>query len=155
MGLECNELLVVKRPYAEALRRIRTALNAAGLQITFELDIAGSIFRSTGVQLARSALLGVACPYQLLEACVADLGAVVFLPLHIIVTERGDEAEVRFIATETLRAAAVTTAISIPVYRTQSRIRNALTAAGAHFVDDGSGTGLGPGSPAQGEMSRS
>lgn len=130
MRVECSETLVFSMPYAQALRRIRTVLSGAGLQVAFEVDMAGSIFHSTGVQLAKSALLGVVCPYQLLEACVADPGAAVFLPLHMIVTERGNETEVRLLAPEALRTAGITIAVCLPVYRTLHRIMDALGMVG-------------------------
>lgn len=137
MRLQCSETLVSDRGYSQTLRRIRGALDEAGLQIAFDVDIGASICRFTGVQLAKSALLGVACPYQLLEACVADPAAAVFLPLHVIVAERGDETEVRLLAPEALRAAGLTMAITIPVHRTLRRVMDALGVAGAHRVEEG------------------
>lgn len=132
MNLECSYTLVLNQPYDQARRRILTTLKEQGLQVAFDFDVASCICRSAGVRLPKSSVLGVGCPYQLLEAFVADGAAAIFLPLHVVLSEHGPETQVRILAPQALRAAGVTPAISIPVHRTLRRINEALASIGAH-----------------------
>lgn len=131
MNLECSNTLVLNQPYDQARRRILAALKEHGLQVAFDFDVASGILRSAGVRLPKSSVLGVGCPYQFLEAFVADGAAAVFFPLHVVLSEHGPETQVRILAPQALRAAGVTPAITIPVHRTLRRIREALASIGA------------------------
>lgn len=135
MNLECSYTLVLNQPYDQARRRILTILKERGLQVAFDFDVASSILRSSGVGLPKSSVLGVGCPYQFLEAFVADGAAALFFPLHVVLFEHGQEIQVRILAPQTLRAAGVTPAISIPVHRTLRRIRETLASIGAHSAN--------------------
>lgn len=132
MNLECSYAMVFNQSYDQARRRILTTLKEQGLQVAFDFDVASGILRSAGVRLPKSSVLGVGCPYQFLEAFVADGAAAVFFPLHVVLSEHGPETLVRLLAPQALRAAGVTPAISIPVHRTLRRIREVLASAGAH-----------------------
>jgi uncharacterized protein (DUF302 family) len=131
MSLKCTHSLVISQPYDQARRRTLAALRKYGLQVAFEFDVANGILRSAGVSLPKSSVIGVGCPYQLLEAFVADRTAAVFLPLHVVLSELGSETLVRILSTQVLRAAGVAPAISIPVHRTLGRIHEALALIGA------------------------
>jgi uncharacterized protein (DUF302 family) len=135
MNLECSSTLVLNRPYAQARKQILATLKEQGLQVAFEFDVASGIRRSAGVRLPKSSVLGVGCPYQLLEAFVADCAAAVFFPLHVAVSEHGPETQVRILSPQVLRSAGVSPAISIPVHRTLRRIREALASIGAHSAN--------------------
>ncbi len=132
MNFECCNTLVLDEPSDQARRRILAALKEHGLRVEFDFDVASGIQRSSGVKLARCSVLGVGCPYQLLEAFVADGAAAAFFPLHVAIAEHGRQTLVRTLAPQALRAAGVTPAISIPVHRTLRRIREALASIGAH-----------------------
>ncbi len=132
MNFGCSNTLVLNQPYDQARRRILATLREQGLQVAFDFDVASSILRSSGVRLPKSSVLGVECPYLLLEAFVADGAAAVFFPLHVVLSEHGPETQVRVLAPQTLRAAGVTPAISIPVHRTLRRISEALASVRAH-----------------------
>lgn len=132
MNLECSNTLVLNQPYDQARRRILAALKQHGLLVAFDFDVAGGILRSAGVRLPKSSVLGVSCPYQLLEAFVADGAAAVFFPLHVVLSQHGPQSQVRILAPQALRAAGVTPAISIPVHRTLRRISEALASIGAY-----------------------
>jgi uncharacterized protein (DUF302 family) len=134
MNFECCNTLVLDQPYDQARRRILAALKERGLRVEFDFDVASGIQRSSGVKLAKSAVLGVGCPYQLLEAFVADGAAAVFLPLHVAIAEHGRQTLVRTLAPHVLRSAGVAPAIAIPVYRTLRRIRESLDALGIRAV---------------------
>lgn len=131
MNLESTQTLVLDLPYDQARRRILAALKEQGLQVSFDFDVANGILRTSGVRLPKSSVLGVGCPYQLLEALVADGCATVFLPLHVVLSEHGPGCEVRLLAPQVLRAAGLTPAISIPTHRTLRRIREVLISIGA------------------------
>jgi len=132
MNLECSCTLVLPQPYDQARKRILATLKNRCLLVAFDFDVASGILRSAGVRLPKSSVLGVDCPYQLLEAFVADAASAVFFPLHVVLTEHGLETQVRILAPQVLRAAGVTPAIAIPVHRTLRRIREALAAIGAY-----------------------
>lgn len=132
MNLEFSYTLVLSQPYVQARRRILAMFKEQGLQVAFDFDVASGILRSVGVSLPKSSVLGVGCPYQFLEAIVADGAAAVFFPLHVVLSEHGLETQVRILAPQALRSAGVTPAISIPVHRTLRRIREVLTSIGAH-----------------------
>ena len=134
MNRECSYTMVLNQPYGQARRRILTTLKERGLQVVFDFDAASGILGSAGVRLPKSSVLGVCCPYQFLEAFVADGAAAVFFPLHVVLSEHGPETQVRILATQALRAAGVTPAITIPIHRTLSRISEALVSIGAHSV---------------------
>lgn len=131
MILEGSYTLALAQLYDQARARVLTTLKQRELHLAFDFDVASSIFRTVGVKLARSSVLGVSCPYQFLEAFVADPAAAVFFPLHLVLSEHGPETQVRVLAPQTLRAAGITPAISIPVHRTLERIREALASIGA------------------------
>lgn len=134
MNFECSDTLVLNQPYDQARRRILAALKEQGLQVAFDFDVAGGILRSSGVRLPKCSVLGVGCPYQLLEAFVADAAAALYFPLHVVLSEHGAETQVRILAPQTLREAGVAPAISIPVHRTLRRIRDTLVLVGARQV---------------------
>ncbi|MBI4905171.1 MAG: hypothetical protein HY820_16165 [Acidobacteria bacterium] len=132
MNPECSYTLVLNQPYEQARGRIRAMLEKQGLQIAFDFDLAGGILRTAGVRLPKCSVLGVDCPYELLEAFVADGAAGVFFPLHVVLSEHGPETQARILAPQALRTAGVSAAISIPVHRTLRRVGEALTSVGAH-----------------------
>ena len=131
MMFECSYSLTLAQPYDQARRRILATLKHRGLQLAFDFDVASGILRSVGVKLPRSSVLGVGCPYQFLEAFIADPAAAVFFPLHVVLSEHGPETQVRILAPQTLLVAGISPAISIPVHRTLGRIREALASIGA------------------------
>ena len=136
MNLEWSNTLILGRPYDLARRRIRAALEKQGLQIAFDFDVTEGILRSAGVRLPRSCTLGVICPYQLLEAVVADGSSAVFLPLHVVLTEQKGETVVRHLAPTWFRGAGIGPAISVPLHRTLMRIREALASVDARPLKD-------------------
>lgn len=134
MNFECCNTLVLDQPYDQARRRILAALKEHGLRVEFDFDVASGIRRSSGVKLAKSSVLGVGCPYQLLEAFVADGAAAVFFPLHVAIAEHGRQTLVRTLAPQVLRSAGVAPAIAIPIHRTWRRIRESLDAIGIRSI---------------------
>jgi uncharacterized protein (DUF302 family) len=134
MNFECCNTLVLDQPYDQARRRILAALKEHGLQVEFDFDVASGIQRWSGVKLAKSSVLGVGCPYQLLEAFVADGAAAVFFPLHVAIAEHGRQTVVRTLAPQVLRSAGVVPAIAIPIYRTWRRIRESLDSIGIRAI---------------------
>ncbi len=137
MNFECCNTLVLDEPSDQARRRILAALKEHGLRVEFDFDVASSIQRSSGVKLARCSVLGVGCPYQLLEAFVADGAAAAFFPLHVAIAEHGRQTLVRTLAPHVLRSAGVAPAIAIPVYRTLRRIRESVDAIEIRTVSRG------------------
>ena len=132
MNFECCNTLVLDEPYDQARRRILATLKGHGLRVEFDFDVTSGIERSSGVKLAKSSVLGVGCPYQLLEAFVADGAAAIFFPLHVAIAEHGRQTLVRTLAPQVIRSAGVAPAIAIPIHRTWRRLREALASIGAH-----------------------
>ena len=84
----------IAAPFETGLKLVRDALLRAGLSISGELDVSGSLGRDAVSAPAQSRLLYVDSPLWLLEALALDRAAAVFLPLHVLVAGHGSETPV-------------------------------------------------------------
>lgn len=119
-------------PHSAVCERLRRALKNGSLDICFEFDLAGEVRRESGVRLARTLVLGVACPFLLLEGLVGDSAAALFFPLHVAIVERAESVQISILSSAALRSAGISAAIAIPLHRTLARLAQAIESAGAH-----------------------
>ena len=88
----------IPESFEEALKLIRAVLARAGLSVVGELDIAGRIQRSLGIGMAQCKVLYVGANQSILEAINVCPAVGIFLPLHIVVSARGEQTEIHFMA---------------------------------------------------------
>lgn len=83
------------------------------------------------MRLSKITVLGVCCPFQLLEGLVADPSGALFQPLHLVISESQGLTQVSVLSGAAVRASGVTPAGSIPLHRTIARVVQALDSTGA------------------------
>jgi uncharacterized protein (DUF302 family) len=88
----------IPESFEAALKLIRAALALAGLSVPAELDISGRIQRSLGIGMAQCKVLYVGANQSILEAINVCPAVGIFLPLHIVVSARGEQTEIHFMA---------------------------------------------------------
>ena len=88
----------IPEPFDAALKLIRAALARAGLSVLGELDISGRIQRSLGIGMAQRRVLYVCSKQSSLEAINVCPGVGIFLPLHLVVSARGEQTEIHLLA---------------------------------------------------------
>ena len=90
--------------FGKAVQRLRSSLEAAGLAVISETDIAGTVRTSLGMELAPGSILSVSCPFLLLQALVMDPALLTLLPLHIVAIEKGHWTRIYVLNPARLRA---------------------------------------------------
>jgi hypothetical protein len=53
------------------------------------MDVTGEIRHELGIELVQCSVLGVVCPLMLLQAVVTGAASLTMIPLHLVITERG------------------------------------------------------------------
>ncbi|HWC98419.1 MAG TPA: DUF302 domain-containing protein, partial [Candidatus Sulfopaludibacter sp.] len=81
---------LIDAPFEQALPVLRQALEAGGLSVSGEMDLSERIHRQLGLGFGACRVLLVDSPYLLLEALALDRSAAALLPLHVVVSGRGD-----------------------------------------------------------------
>lgn len=131
MSPDWNTDWVIEAPHSRSKVWVRDALVSFGLEVAFDLDVARLLERRTGVRLSKITLLGVCCPFQLLEGVVADPASALLQPLHVVVAEVHGLTHISVLSVAAMRAAGVTPDTAIPLHRTIVRVTDALESAGA------------------------
>ena len=72
-----------------AMRLLRRALRAEGLEVCCELDVTERLRRSIGISLNKSVVLWVDDPLRLLEASVMSPAGALFVPEPLLIADRG------------------------------------------------------------------
>ena len=88
----------IPESFEEALKLIRAVLARAGLSVVGELDISGRIQRSLGIGMAQCRVLYVCSRQSILEAISVCPAVGIFLPLHLVVSARGEQTEIHVLA---------------------------------------------------------
>ena len=88
----------IPEPVEEALKVIREALARAGLSVVGELDISRRIQRSLGIGMAQCKVLYVCSKQSMPEAINVCAAVGIFLPLHVVVSARGEQTEIHLLA---------------------------------------------------------
>lgn len=131
MSPDWNTDWVIEAPHSRSKVQVRDALISLGLEVAFDLDVAKLLERRTGVRLSRITVLGVCCPFQLLEGVVAAPASALLQPLHVVITEMHGSTHISVLSVAALRASGVTPDTAIPLHRTIVRVTDALESAGA------------------------
>ena len=131
MQTEWSNEWVLSGTHAKAKDTLKRALRAQSLEICFDLDLGAQVCRRSGVRLAKTSVLGVTCPFLLLEGLVSGTNAALFLPLHVAVAEYRGEVLVSILSSQAVRTSGIGPAIAIPLHKTLVRLSQALESAGA------------------------
>jgi hypothetical protein len=123
MSPDWNTDWLIEAPHSRSKVQVRDALISLGLEVAFDLDVAKLLERRTGVRLSRITVLGVCCPFQLLEGVVAAPASALLQPLHVVITEMHGSTHIS--------VSGVTPDTAIPLHRTIVRVTDALESAGA------------------------
>jgi uncharacterized protein (DUF302 family) len=81
----------IPESFEAVLKLIRAALARAGLSVLGELDISARIQRSLGIGMAQRRVLYVYSKQSSLEAISVCPAVGTFLPLHLVVSARGEQ----------------------------------------------------------------
>ena len=87
----------IGEPFGKALRRVRTALADADLEICGEWDLASNIRDTLMVSLPPCVVLFASSAACAGEDVLADPPAAAMVPFHIVVSACGSETEVHFL----------------------------------------------------------
>lgn len=79
---------IMQSPFRKAVKALRASLEADGLEVVSETDIANTVRATLGMDVARAKILSVTSPMVLLEAFVAEAELLTILPLHVVVIEK-------------------------------------------------------------------
>lgn len=79
---------LVQARLAKAMKALRASLEATGLIVVSEIDIAGRLRTTLGMEVSPSVLLSVTCPFLLLEGLVMEPAILTVVPLHVVVIEK-------------------------------------------------------------------
>lgn len=124
---------------SQARDLLRRAFKEYALTVCFQADLSDAVYRATGVRSPRVLVLGVVCPFQLLEAMVADRNAPLLLPLHLVITEEEQQVvKIRLVSSAGLRTFGLPSALASPIHRTLALIVESITSSGASRVVPGS-----------------
>lgn len=88
---------LIDMPYDKALKQLRVALKAEGLQIPVEMDVSDRIRHELGVDLRPCFVLCIDCPFLLLEAAIINTSAAALLPLQLVVAEAGLQSVIHLV----------------------------------------------------------
>lgn len=121
---------LIPQPFDRALKKLRSALFEREVSICTELDLSGRLHRELGLRLAPSRVLFVDCPELLLRAMAFHGPVSVFVPLHVVVTGRGEQTEVHVLNSLRFAGTGVPQSVRLPVYRLQAQVACALQKIG-------------------------
>ncbi len=127
----------IDKPYAAALRMVRTTLERQGLRAPAELDISARIRQELGAGVAPCIVLYVDDPAVLLEAVVFNRGAALLIPQPLVVTGDNRYTEVLVRSPES-PAGSIPASVRDPLLGLQVRITRAIESIaerqGAHLA---------------------
>jgi uncharacterized protein (DUF302 family) len=90
---------LLDEPFAPALTRVRRAVKSADLVIRGELDLAARLRKAVLMSVPRCTILFVSLAELAPEDLARDPTSAALIPLHIVVSARGDWTEVHFLRT--------------------------------------------------------
>jgi uncharacterized protein (DUF302 family) len=111
--------------FEKALKLLRSALTEMEVEVIQDLDAAKVLGAPLAVS-TRARILLVDSPILLLEAIALDRASAVFLPLHILVADNGQETAISVGNAASAHNVRLPAGASGPISRLQSRIALAL-----------------------------
>jgi uncharacterized protein (DUF302 family) len=128
-AVSAGQTYVIAERFDRAVKLIRGALSDVELDVVREFDVAMHLNVGSARKAVPSRILFVDCPLLAFEALALDRAAGVFLPLHILVSSRGDRTEV-FVANPTaLLDVRLPVGAAAPIARLHARAALALESA--------------------------
>lgn len=118
--------IMIPERFDKAVKMIRNALAEWELSVVGEIETTGDFEREAGNNAERSKILLVDCPLTVFEAQVLDRAASVFLPLHVLVSGRGDQTLVSTMSSAGLFDARLPLGAAGPMERLQARVALAV-----------------------------
>jgi uncharacterized protein (DUF302 family) len=124
--IEVGQSCAISEPYETGLKLVRSALLNAGLSISGEFDVSGSLNRETRSIMARSKILYVDSPLRLFEALALDRAAAVLLPLHVLVASQDGQTRVSWVCSTATFGARLPPGAASPIEELQAEVGRAL-----------------------------
>lgn len=87
----------IAKPFAAALKSVRSALSSSGVSISGELDLSGRLQRSLNLNLPPCVILFGTLPFLMARDLADDPCIAAVTPLHIVVSARGSQTEVHLL----------------------------------------------------------
>lgn len=124
---------LIPEPLDKALRLVRRGFGQAQLSVWAEMDISGKLRQELGVGLMPCRILCVVCPVLLLEAAVLHPSVGVFLPVHVVASERRGQTQLYVVSPAFAQNSSLPLGLQLSVAKLLNRITQALeTIAGRH-----------------------
>jgi len=124
--VEVEHTCTIAAPFDTGLKLVRDVLLGAGLSISGEFDVSGTLNRGAGTFSTPSRILYVDSPLWLFEALALDRAAAVFLPLHVLVAANGAQTRVCWVKPADIFGARLPSGAAVPVDELQARLAQAL-----------------------------
>lgn len=125
-SLGAGKDIVVERRFGTVIKRIRTAIADADLEIAAEFDVDGSLRERFDGRKCH--LLLVDCPLTDFELLTMDGAAAVFLPMHVLVSGDGNRTRVFWADVPALLHVRLPAGAAAPLQRLEARLSWALQA---------------------------
>lgn len=114
---------VIAGPFERELKMIRAALEDAELTVVAEFELSEIL---AGITALRGRVILVDCPILTFEAMALSRAALVFVPVHVVVSGNGVQSQALMVSPDALLDLRLPAGVGYPVERLQSRVAMAL-----------------------------
>lgn len=118
----------LSEPFEKAVGSVCRSLENRGLRVVGQLDIARRVARNLGIILPSCKILFVLPGTATLTKLDIHPWAAVFLPLHVVISDKGGETDIEVQNRVHSGAQAAEPALVAPVVELQAQISNAIEA---------------------------
>jgi uncharacterized protein (DUF302 family) len=118
---------LISEPFDKAYKSVRQALAQAGLSIVGGLDVSERMRRELRLGFSPCRILVVDSPYLLLEATALDRSGAALLPIHVVVSARGDsQTLVHWMDVSAIEPAKLPAGLAAPLSKLHSLLSRAI-----------------------------
>ena len=121
----------IEERFDKALKLVRAALKARGLEIAGEMDMPASWPGESRGRPARCRVLLVDCPLLVFEGLALDRAAGVYFPLHVLLASDGGRTHVSTVRPSGVFDARLPAGAAGPLERLEARVARALESVAA------------------------